>query len=328
MLRAALCGLILCSAGPAFAQRSSLDWVPLNGACFQMGETRIYPEEAPRHQACVSAFEITRTEVTVGQFREFVEATGYQTKAEAGWEKKDTNGPGVDLPRGGAVFHPLESARPTDLNWWRWVEGANWRYPDGPDGAQAPDEHPVTQITQTDAMAFAKWAGARLPTEAEWEYAARGGVDGELLAWPEAERAAITDKANTWQGVFPVVNTKGDGFEGLAPVASFPKNGFGLHDMIGNVWEWTATPFAPSHAERDRALAGVTGLDFAQPGISVGTIKGGSYLCASSYCYRFRPAARQAQDLAYGTSHIGFRIVRDRDANNEQARGSTEIGSD
>ncbi|MEO1554378.1 MAG: formylglycine-generating enzyme family protein [Pseudomonadota bacterium] len=309
MIRHALCALMPLVAGFAVAQE--LDWVALNAACFQMGETRVYREEAPLREACVSAFEITRTEISVAQFSEFVDATGYRTRAETGWSKDEASGPGLDLSNGGAVFHPLSGSRPADFNWWRWVDGANWRSPNGPDQAPAPDDHPVTQITQDDAAAFARWAGARLPTEAEWEYAARGGLEGELLSWPEAERAAIKDQANIWQGVFPIANTKDDGYDGTAPIASFPANGFGLFDMIGNVWEWTVTPYSPSHADRDRALAGAAGLDFSQPGIAVGTIKGGSYLCASSYCYRFRPAARQAQDLAYGTSHIGFRIVRD-----------------
>lgn len=294
------------------ASAQGLDWVSLDRACFAMGETRVYREEAPRHEVCVSGFDITRTEITVAQFAEFVAATGYQTHAETGGVSDAAQAPGMTLPPGGAVFHPMEGSRPADLNWWRWVDGAYWHRPEGPDAAEAAPDHPVTQITQQDAKAYAIWAGGRLPTEAEWEYAARGGLDGELLGWPEAERAARKDKANTWQGVFPVVNTEDDGYAGVAPVGSYPANGFGLHDMIGNVWEWTATPYAPSHAERDRALAGAAGLDYAQPGIAVGTIKGGSYLCASSYCYRFRPAARQAQDLGYGTSHIGFRIVRDR----------------
>lgn len=294
----------------AEAEPVSLDWVALDGACFQMGETRVYREEAPRHEACVDAFEITSTEITVAQFTEFVDATGYVTRAEQGWQDSDPDAPGIPLAPGSAVFQPLAGSRPRDLNWWRWVDGANWRHPAGPGTQAAPTDHPVTQITREDANAFATWAGGRLPTEAEWEYAARGGLEGTLLAWPEAERQARHDMANTWQGIFPVANTKADGFEGTAPVGSFPANGFGLYDMIGNVWEWTATPYSPSHSEGDRTRAGQAGLDLSQPGIAVGTIKGGSFLCATSYCYRFRPAARQAQDLAYGTSHVGFRLVR------------------
>ncbi|MEL7539587.1 MAG: formylglycine-generating enzyme family protein [Pseudomonadota bacterium] len=320
MIRRSLLLIGLVAYQTAQAEPANLDWVTLDGACFQMGETRLYPEEAPRHEACVDAFEMTRTEITVAQFSEFVRATDYVTRAERGWQASDPTGPGIALPPGSAVFHPLESSRPQDLNWWRWVDGANWRHPAGPGAPTPPSDHPVTQMTRDDANAFAQWAGGRLPTEAEWEYAARGGLDSELLAWGAAERQAQHDMANTWQGVFPVVNTKADGFDDAAPVASFPANGFGLHDMIGNVWEWTATPHAPSHAAGDRALAGETGLDFAQPDIAVGTIKGGSFLCATSYCYRFRPAARQAQDLAYGTSHIGFRIVRTSQTRNGPGR--------
>lgn len=294
----------------AEAAPETLDWVTIERACFQMGESRVYREEAPRHETCIDGFEITRTEITVGQFAEFVEATGYITRAERGWAASDPGGPGIDLPAGAAIFRPVEGVRPRDLNWWRWLEGANWRAPTGPGSDALPADHPVTHLTRDDAMAYAAWAGGRLPTEAEWEYAARGGLEGELYAWTEAENKALKDRANTWQGIFPVVNTEDDGFAGVSPVASYPPNGFGLHDMIGNVWEWTATPYSPTHAEIDRKRAGDAGLDLSQPGIAVGTIKGGSYLCASSYCYRFRPAARQAQDLAYGTSHIGFRIVR------------------
>lgn len=149
---------------------------------------------------------------------------------------------------------------------------------------------------------------------------ARGGLDGELLAWGAAVRRAQHAMANTWQGVFPVLNTEADGFDATAPVAQFPANGFGLHDVIGNVREWIATPYAPSYAEGDRAPAGGSNLDFSPPGIAVRTIKGGTFLCATSYCYRFRPAARQAQDLAYGTSHIGFRIVRTSETRNGPGR--------
>ena len=305
-----LVGVSLLSPAAA-AGPPPLDWVALEGGCFTMGETRIYPEEAPRRQACVSAFEVTRTEVTTAQFAAFVEATGYVTQAEKSWHADQPDGSRVEMPPGSAVFILQAGTAPKDLNWWQWVEGANWRSPHGDGSAMPAGDYPIVHVTQADAMAFASWAGGRLPTEAEWEYAARGGTDGALLAWDEAEAVAAEDKANTWQGIFPVIDTGEDGFAGIAPVASFPANGFGLHDMIGNVWEWTATPYAPSHAERDRTLAGPDGLDFSQPGVPVGTIKGGSYLCAPSYCFRFRPAARQAQDLAYGTSHIGFRLVRD-----------------
>ena len=314
---ASLTLLVFCGAscGSAAAQSAlpSHDWVALDGACFQMGETRVYPEEAPRREACVAGFEITRTEITVGQFSAFVEATGYQTRAERGWQATDEPGPGMDMPTGGAVFHPPQGATPGNLNWWRWDATANWKRPQGGSGPPAADSHPVTQVTREDAVAYADWAGGRLPTEAEWEYAARGGLDGALLAWDEAETIELKDRANTWQGIFPIANTKADGYDGVAPVASYPANGFGLYDMIGNVWEWTQTPYSASHSDRDRSLAGASGRDPSQPGIAVGTIKGGSYLCATSYCYRFRPAARQAQDLAYGTSHVGFRIVRDAD---------------
>lgn len=292
------------------AEPTPLDWVPLEGGCFQMGETRVYAEEAPRHEVCVDTFEITRTEITRAQFARFVAQTGYVTRAEKGWSASDPGGPGVNLPPGAAVFRPADGQPARNLNWWRWIEGASWRYPDGSDSNEPPKDFPVTHVTREDAMAYAAWAGSRLPTEAEWEYAARGGLDGALLAWPDAERDARQHKANTWQGLFPVADTADDGFAGLAPVASFPPNGFGLYDMIGNVWEWTATPHTPSHHVRDKQRAGNLGLDASQPGVAVGTIKGGSFLCARSYCFRFRPAARQAQDLAYGTSHIGFRIVR------------------
>lgn len=295
--------------GQAYGQ--PLDWVPLQGGCFEMGETQVYPEEAPAREHCVEPFEITRTEITVAQFHAFVSATGYRTRAELGGTITEEGNSAEPVPRGGAVFSPLKDSSPRDLNWWRWDEGATWEYPNGTDQNAAMASFPVTQVTQADATAFADWAGGRLPSEAEWEFAARGGLHGSLMAWDEAERKALHERTNTWQGIFPIANTADDGYAGTAPVATYPANGFGLYDMIGNVWEWTSTPYAPSHADRDRALAGTIGLDFAQPGIAVGTIKGGSYLCARSYCYRFRPAARQAQDLGYGTSHIGFRLVRD-----------------
>lgn len=304
-----LCALVVPFA--ACTQSTEFDWVQIGGACFAMGEDRVYPEEQPIREACVASFEIARTEVTNEQFAAFVDDTGYLTRAERGWRADEAGGPGIDVPPGSAVFSPPEGVAPGNLNWWRFVEGAHWRAPLGESDAPSQPNAPVVHITKEDAEAFAEWAGGRLPEEAEWELAARGGLEGQLYAWDDAETEALTTKANTWQGIFPIANTEDDGFAGISPVGSYPANGFGLFDMIGNVWELTSTPYTPSHGDRDRELAGANGLDRSQPGIPVGTIKGGSYLCASSYCFRFRPAARQAQDLAFGTSHIGFRLVRD-----------------
>jgi len=289
-----------------------VQWVQLEGGCFAFGETRIYREEGPVHDVCVSPFEISAHEITHGQFAAFIEATGYLTRAERGWREDEEGAPGAAFAPGSAVFSPPKNPDPRQLNWWRLVEGASWRTPAGPEGGETPDNsHPVRHVTREDAEAFAQWLGARLPTEEEWEYAARGGFEGELLAWADAEEADLTRRANTWQGIFPVVNSEADGFKGIAPVGSYPPNGFGLYDMIGNVWEWTSSPYTPDHSDEARRQAGTGGLDPSQPSVPVGTIKGGSFLCARSYCYRYRPAARQSADLALSTSHIGFRIVRD-----------------
>ena len=285
-------------------------WISLPAKCFVMGEDAVYPEEGPKREVCVDAFEITETEITNAGFLEFVEATGYVTRAERGWRADEKRGPGVAIPPGSAVFIP-PTKKAANLSWWKLVEGANWRRPAGPDSDYEPaPSMPVVHVTREDAQAYAAWIGARLPTEAEWEYAARGGLEAALFAWEQKNDQSHATRANTWQGIFPVINTEDDGFIGLAPVKRFPPNGFGLHDMIGNVWEWTSTPYAPSHQNAAIAHAGPNGFDPAQPGVAVGVIKGGSYLCAPNYCFRFRPAARQAQDLAFGTSHIGFRVVR------------------
>lgn len=302
-LAPATLSLAACAADNApGAPQTGIDWVKLEASCFSLGDDRGYAEERPAHEACVGAFSISRTEITVAQFAAFVAATGYVSQAETRASREAGLGPGS------AVFQPPEGPAEA-LSWWRFVDDASWRLPTGPHGEPARDDHPVVHITQGDAHAFAAWVGGRLPTEAEWEYAARGGLDGTLYAWDEAEGLALAARANTWQGVFPYLDTEDDGYAGIAPVGRFPANGFGLHDLIGNVWEWTATPYQPNHATD--VSENPDGFDPAQPGRAVGVIKGGSFLCASSYCYRFRPAARQAQDLAIGTSHIGFRVVRD-----------------
>lgn len=314
-LLALVAAMQLALSGKAEISAAMPEMVPLRGGCFQMGETRVYPEEGPVHTACVKPFSMSKTEITVGQFRAFVEHTGYVTRAERGWLADEPGGPGVDVASGGAVFVQPEPGvmLMRAENWWTLDESASWRQPFGVNSDYRPSaDDPVVQVTREDAEAFALWAGGRLPTEAEWEYAARAGKDGSLMAWSEAERSEVRRKANTWQGIFPFADVAGDGHAGIAPVANYPANAFGLHDMIGNVWEWTSTPYSPSHAEKDRLGAGSSGFDPAQPGVPVGTIRGGSYLCAPNYCFRFRPAARQAQDLAFGTSHVGFRIVADK----------------
>ena len=294
---------------PAFGHTSA-KWIALKGGCVDMGETRIYREEGPVTNVCLKPFEIWSHEISNSEFAAFVKATGHKTRAELGWRASDEAGPGVDMAPGSAVFVPPE--KPQGLNWWKLTDGANWQTPYGPNAAKSQPLEPVVHVTRDDAEAYAKWAGGRLPSEAEWEYAARGGLNGQLMSWADAEEAALKNKANTWEGIFPTVNSQVDGYAGVAPIGSFPANGFELHDMIGNVWEWTSSNYYPTHQPGEDPKLYPDGFDPAQGNVPVGVIKGGSFLCASSYCYRYRPAARQAQDLIFGTSHIGFRIVRDR----------------
>lgn len=289
-------------------------WISLSGGCFNMGETRIYREESPITERCIAPFEMWSHEITTAEFSRFVEETNHITRAERGWTAEDALGPGVDMAPSSAVFVPPKAQPQKQLrsmNWWKLVDGANWRTPFGDKGKSSQGPHPVVHLTREDASAYAKWAGGRLPTEAEWEYAARGGLDGKLLSWDEAETKALGDQANTWQGVFPVINSADDGYVGLSPAGSFPPNGFGLHDMIGNAWEWTSSPYYSGHLSGEVEKIHPNGYDPAQGNVPVGVIKGGSFLCNKSYCYRYRPAARQGQDLIFGTSHISFRIVRD-----------------
>lgn len=291
------------------APNTKAQWVALSGGCFNMGEERVYREERPVTHACIEPFEMWSHEVSNAEFAAFVKETGHKTRAEQGWKASDRDGPGVDVMPSSAVFVPPKN--PKGVNWWSLIDGANWQVPLGPDKDRYEMTAPVVHITREDAQAYAKWAGGRLPSEAEWEYAARGGLNGELMSWAEAEEAALEDKANTWQGVFPVINSADDGYVGVAPIGSYPANGFGLYDMIGNVWEWTSSNYYPTHNPGEAAKVYPNGYDPAQGDIPVGVIKGGSFLCARSYCYRYRPAARQPQDLIFGTSHIGFRIVRE-----------------
>ena len=303
--------------------------IPVSGGTFRMGSNKHYAEEAPVHRVTVGDFRIDRHPVTNHQFKEFVRATGHVTFAEIAPDPKDY--PGA-LPHmlyaGSLVFTPTE--HPVDLRdwsqWWMFLKGADWRHPYGPDSnIDGLDDHPVVHIAHSDALAYARWAGKDLPTEAEWEFAARGGLDAAEFAWGEEFTPGNRHMANTWQGEFPRQNLNHDGFERTSPVTAFPPNGYGVHDMIGNVWEWTSDWYSSRHEadapkaccipENPRGGREEASYDPRQPNIRIPckVLKGGSHLCAPNYCRRYRPAARHAQPIDTSTSHIGFRcIVRER----------------
>lgn len=292
-----------------------------------MGSDEHYPEEKPTHLVRVGDFSIDATEVTNAEFARFVDATGYVTVAERELDPADYPGAPVEnLKPGSMVFTPTRG--PVDLRhlsqWWRWMPGANWKHPHGSKSTiDKRLEHPVVHVSHEDARAYAVWVGASLPTEAEWEYAARGGLDGATYTWGEEARPSGTIMANTWDGPdFPWRSTGESGFLRTAPVGSFPANGFGLFDMAGNVWEWTDDWWTNRHPddaqspccvpENPRGQDMEASRDPAQPQFRIGrkVIKGGSHLCSPSYCLRYRPAARRPQAVDTGMSHIGFRCVR------------------
>ncbi|BBY59443.1 formylglycine-generating enzyme family protein [Mycolicibacterium sarraceniae] len=286
--------------------------VAVPGGSFRMGSTSFYPEEAPIHTATVSAFAIERHPVTNAQFAAFVAATGYVTIAERPLDPALY--PGVaeaDLQPGALVFRPTPG--PVNLQdwrqWWDWAPGASWRAPfgSGSDVADKPD-HPVVQIAYPDASAYARWAGRRLPTEAEWEYAARAGSTAPY-SWGDAPMVGGALMANTWQGRFPYRNDGALGWVGTSPVGTFPANGYGLVDMIGNVWEWTTTRFSSHHVVQQQSACCPPPAD-PDPAVNQ-TLKGGSHLCAPEYCHRYRPAARSPQSQDSSTTHIGFRCAAD-----------------
>ena len=302
-------------------------WVP--PGVFSMGSADFYPEERPVHPRRVDGFWMDRHPVTVSEFGEFVDATGHVTVAEIAPEAADF--PDADpeqLVPGSLVFVP--PGRPVGLDdfraWWAWVPGAQWRRPEGPGSTVAGrEQHPVTHVAHADALSYATWAGKELPDEKEWEFAARGGLEGATYSWGDDEAPGGRMMANTWQGDFPVHNDLLDGYERTSPVGVFPANGYGLVDMTGNVWEWTDQVYTPSHdaAAREGPAAA------AQPSCcsphreplaataalappdhpTAKVIKGGSHLCAPSYCLRYRPAARQLQTTDTSTSHLGLRCV-------------------
>ena len=283
--------------------------VDINGRQFTFGDNRYYADERPAGIRVVADFNIDLTEVTNRQFSAFVEATGYVTAAERGLSKKEFPNvpPELRVP-GSMVFVSPDPEKVTaTTSWWQFVPGANWQHPLGPESfIEGKGSFPVVHLIHADAEAYATWMGRRLPTEAEWEYASRGGLEGATYSWGQEAPHQGEAKANTWQGHFPYTNLKEDGFVGSSPVGCFTENGYGLYDMTGNVWEWTDTAYGPDHKRN----YGDEGYDPQQPGIKVKTLKGGSFLCSDNYCQRFRPAARQAQDVTLGSSHIGFRTAK------------------
>jgi len=282
--------------------------VALPGGTFRMGSDRFYPEERPVREVSVEGLWIDRHPVTVAEFRRFVNTTGHVTWAEQAPEPADyPDADPSDLAPGSLVFHKTDG--PVDLrevrNWWRWTPGADWRRPEGPGSNVGGRElHQVTHVAYADALAYAEWAGKSLPSEAEWEYAARGGLDGATYTWGDEFAPKGRMMANTWQGEFPWQNLRTHGYERTSPVEKFPPNGFGLYDMAGNVWEWTTDDFEEPSQRPCCAPQTTGGERFARK-----VIKGGSHLCAPNYCLRYRPAARQSETIDTTTCHIGFRCV-------------------
>lgn len=305
--------------------------VRIDGGSFRMGSDLHYPEEAPVHSVVVDGFWIRATQVTNREFADFVDYTGYATVAERPLDPADFPGaPKENLVAGSMVF--TMTPGPVDLSridaWWRWLPGASWRHPEGPGSGLADRlDHPVVHVAHEDAARYAEWAGEALPTEAEWEYAARGGHEGRPFIWGEEATPNGEYLANFWQGGFPYRNNAADGFTGTAPVGSFPPNDFGLFDMAGNVWEWTDDwyvehlpadqpdkPCCVPNNPRGGSIADSYDPAAAQFRIPRKVVKGGSFLCADEYCQRYRPAARRPQMIDTGMSHIGFRTVKREEA--------------
>ena len=296
-------------------------WIPA-GEFWMGSDDPQFRDARPVHRVRVAGFWIDRTEVTNAQFEKFIEATGYVTVAEKTPRAEDFPGaPPENLVAGSVVFRPPNGPVPLDTHfrWWTYVKGANWRHPEGPaTNLKGRENHPVVHVAWQDAQAYAKWAGKRLPTEAEWEFAARGGLDRKAFPWGDQLQPAGKIMCNSFQGNFPYKNTGGDGFVGAAPVGSFAPNGYGLHDMSGNVWEWCADWYRPDSFARlaragDVALSPqgpADSLDPAEPGVAKRVMKGGSYLCTDQYCSRYMPGGRGKGEPDTGTSHLGFRCVQ------------------
>jgi formylglycine-generating enzyme len=311
------------ATAPGPAPFPDMVWIP--GGTFRMGSDKHYPEERPAHRVTVDGFWMDRTPVTNDRFARFVEATGHVTFAEITPKAEDYPGALPEMLFAASLVF-VKPGGPVDTrdftNWWQWTRGAQWRHPRGADSTRdGLDQHPVVHVTFGDAEAFARWEGKSLPTEAEWEFAARGGLDGAAYAWGDEFIPENRYLANTWQGEFPWQNLGTDGYEFTSPVGAFPPNGYGLHDVIGNVWEWTTDWYHPKHpAEELKACCiprnplgpkAEDSYDPCQPEIKIPrkVIKGGSHLCAPNYCRRYRPAARFPEPIDTSTSHLGFRCI-------------------
>lgn len=295
-------------------------WIP--GGEFSMGcEDAEMRDARPFHRVALDGYWLDRTEVTNEEFARFVKATGYVTVAERQLDPKDFPGvPAENLVPGSAVFTPTKTdTLRNHYQWWRYIAGANWRHPEGPESdLKGKEKHPVVHIVYEDAEAYAKWAGKRLPTEAEFEFAARGGLDRKRFAWGDEFKPGGKFQANTFQGHFPETNTGADGFAGTAPVATFTPNGFGLFDMAGNVWEWTSDWYRSDYYQTLAATRQVAhnpqgpsdSLDPAEPTVKKRVHKGGSFLCTDEYCTRYMPGARGKGEPDIGASNLGFRCAR------------------
>jgi sulfatase modifying factor 1 len=300
---------------------TNMAWIA--GGTFLMGSDEHYPEEAPAHRVTVGGFWVDRHAVTNAEFELFVRKTGYVTLAERPPDPAEYPDARPDLlVPASAVFRltPHRVDLRDQYNWWIYMPGADWRHPQGPGTSiSTRPDHPVVHVAWQDVQAYARWVGKQLPSEAEWEFAARGGLEGATYAWGEDLNPGGRWMANTWQGEFPMYNTAEDGYEGTAPVGCYPPNAYGLYDMIGNVWEWTTDWYQaheqsshpcctldnPRGGDRDRSY------DPQTPDVRIPrkVMKGGSHLCAPNYCQRYRPAARMPQSIDTTTSHLGFRCI-------------------
>ena len=314
------------AAAPAPLPTSALDFaaektcetpadtpVYVKGGSFVMGSSAVYPEDGPERETTVAGFWIDPHEVTNRQFAEFVEATGYVTVAEKPVDPDAFGVPVEQIPPfmlepGSAVFTPPARYSRNYNDWWEYVPGANWKRPYGPEGPGPQPDEPVVHLAWEDMQAYARWQGGRIPTEAEWEYAASAGAKNYT-------EQPSPDLANSWQGVFPVQNDASDGFKGIAPVGCFQPNAFGLYDMVGNVWEVTSDLYRAGHDRDDRdnprGPSENSAYDPGNPGFTSRVMKGGSYLCAPNYCQRYRPESRHGDDPGLGSSNVGFRLVYD-----------------